>query len=67
LSWSSISSASRWAWTASGSGAKRRSATADPSITAMTPSTVTRVRISGQLKALTNGLGSARPDVSMTM
>ena len=43
------------------------SATAGPSITVITPSTVTRVRISGQLKALTSGFGSARPEVSMTM
>jgi hypothetical protein len=35
--------------------------------TVMTPSTVTRVRISGQLKARTRGWGRARPEVSMTM
>ena len=33
----------------------------------MTPSTVTRVRTSGQVKALTSGFGRARPEVSMTM
>ena len=32
-----------------------------------TASTVTRVRISGQLKALIRGFGSARPEVSITM
>ena len=50
-----------------GSSAKRPAATAAPSTTATTPSTVTRERISGQLKAFTSGLGNARPDVSMTM
>ena len=33
----------------------------------MTPSTVTRERIAGQLKALTSGLGRARPEVSIRM
>ena len=47
--------------------AKRPAATASASITAMTPSTVTRVRISGHAKALTSGLGSAKPDVSITI
>ena len=50
-----------------GSSAKRPAATAAPSTTAMTPSTVTRERIAGQLKALTSGFGKARPEVSMTM
>ena len=67
LSWSRVWSARRSASTAAGSDAKRPAATASPSITAITPSTVTRVRISGQLKALIKGLGSARPEVSMTM
>jgi len=33
----------------------------------MTPSTVTRARIEGQLKALMSGLGKARPEVSIRM
>jgi len=52
---------------ASGSSAKRPAATAAPSTTATTPSTVTLEAISGQLKAFTSGLGKARPEVSMTM
>ena len=52
---------------ASGSSAKRPAATAAPSTTAITPSTVTREAISGQLNAFTSGLGSARPEVSITM
>ena len=67
LSWSSEQSSARWRAMASGSSAKRPAATAAPSTTATTPSTVTREAISGQLKALTSGLGSARPEVSMTM
>ena len=67
LSWSSAGSAARCAATARGSSAKRPAAAAGPSTTAMTPSTVTRVRTSGQLKAFTSGFGSARPEVSMTM
>ena len=50
---------------ASGSSAKRPAATAAASITVTTPSTVTRVRISGQAKACTSGFGSARPEVSI--
>ena len=37
------------------------------SITVSTPSTVVRVRISGQAKAWTSGFGSARPEVSIRM
>ena len=44
-----------------------RSASAAPSTTATTPSTVTRLLIAGQWKACTSGLGSARPEVSITM
>ena len=43
-------------------GARRR-----PSTTVMTPSTVTRVDMPGQLKARTSGCGRARPEVSITM
>ena len=67
LSWSSEESSARCRAIASGSSAKRPAATAAPSTTAITPSTVTREAISGQLKAFTSGLGSARPEVSMTM
>ena len=49
------------------SSAKRPSATAAASTTAITPSTVSRARISGQSNAFTSGFGSARPEVSMTM
>ena len=58
-------SAARCAASASGSSAKRPAATAAPSTTAMTPSTVRRERIAGQSKALTSGFGSARPEVSI--
>ena len=67
LSWSRPGSARRWRAMAAGSAAKRPPATAAPSITATTPSTVVLVFTSGQAKALTSGLGSARPLVSMTM
>ena len=46
---------------ASRSSAKRPAATAGPSTTAMTPSTVRCGRIAGHSKALTSGLGRARP------
>src|SRR5688572_22940743 len=52
---------------ASGLSAKRPAAAAGPSTTAITPSTVTRVRTSGQLNAFTSGLGSASPEVSITI
>src|SRR5688572_13482590 len=52
---------------ASGLSAKRPAAAAGPSTTAITPSTVTRVRTSGQLNAFTSGLGSASPLVSITI
>ncbi len=42
-------------------------ASAGPSTTATTPSTVTRERTEGHWKACTSGFGSARPEVSMTM
>ena len=67
LSCSSVGSAAACAPSAAGSLAKRPSATAGPSTTAMTPSTVTRVRMSGQLKAWTSGFGSAKPEVSITI
>ena len=51
--------------TASGSSANRPAASAAASITVSTPSTVVRVRISGQAKACTSGFGSARPEVSI--
>ena len=50
-----------------GSSAKRPSATAAASTTAMTPSTVSLARSSGQSNALTSGFGNARPEVSMMM
>ena len=65
VSWSIDSSASRWACTASTSGAKRPAATASASASAMTPSTVIRERIAGQSKAFRSGFGSARPEVSI--
>ena len=67
LSWSTLASAARWSAMAAGSSTKAPAATAGPSITATTPSTVTRERIAGQLKAATSGLGSARPEVSIRM
>ena len=67
LSCSTAPSAARCACKAAGSSAKAPAATAGPSTTAMTPSTVTRERIAGQLKALTSGLGRARPEVSIRM
>ena len=67
LSCSRASSDSRWRCTARGSDANRPSATAGPSTTVTTASTVTRVRMPGQLNALTRGLGMARPEVSMTI
>ena len=48
-----------------GIGGETAAATAAPSITASTPSTVMRVRISGQAKACTSGFGNARPEVSI--
>ena len=60
-------SAARCASSAAGALANRPSRTAAASTTATTPSTVTRVRISGQLNALTSGLGRASPEVSITM
>ncbi len=67
LSCSTDGSAARWAASASGSSAKKPAATAGPSTTAITPSTVTRERIAGQLKAVTSGFGRARPEVSIRM
>src|SRR3954470_18980262 len=67
LSWSSASSAARCCATASGLSANRPAAAAGPSTTAITPSTVTRVRTSGQLKARMSGFGKASPLVSITM
>ena len=52
---------------AAGSSAKRPAATAGPSTTAITPSTVTRARMSGQPNAFSSGLGSASPLVSTRM
>ncbi len=66
-SWSSEASAARCSARASWSCATRPSASAAPSTTATTPSTVTRLLIAGQWKACTSGLGSARPEVSMRM
>ena len=67
LSCSTDGSAARWAASASGSSAKKPAATAGPSTTAITPSTVTRERIAGQLNAVTSGFGRARPEVSIRM
>ena len=67
VSWSSPSSARRWASTAARFAANCPAATAGPSTTATTPSTVTRVEISGQPKARTSGCGRARPEVSITI
>ena len=49
------------------SSAKRPSATAAASTTAITPSTVSLALISGQSKAFTSGLGRASPEVSIRM
>ena len=67
VSWSRLSSAARWASTAATSGAKRPAATASASASAITPSTVMRLRIEGQSKAFSSGLGSANPEVSIRM
>ena len=67
LSWSSSSSAARCASSASRSCATPPSASAGPSTSVTTPSSITCDLISGQLKAWTRGCGSARPDVSMMM
>ena len=67
LSWSSAGSATRCASTAAGALANSPSRTAAASTTATTPSTVTRVRISGHLNAFNSGFGRASPEVSITM
>ena len=46
---------------------ERPALTAGPSTTVTTPSTVTRLRISGHSKAFTSGFGNAKPDVSTMM
>ena len=67
VSCSRLSSACRWASRASKSPTNCPLARASPSTTVTTPSTVAPVRISGQRKACTRGLGKANPEVSIRM
>ncbi|MCY1233990.1 hypothetical protein D9M72_465570 [compost metagenome] len=65
-SWSRLGSARRCTSTCAGFAANWPDAAAGPSTTVTTESTVKMFAMSGHWKACTSGLGSARPEVSMS-